>query len=110
MLLQGCFQDLQALYLHHIYIYQKRFFTRFVKEELPLVAKDSMCITAHPKALKKCPSSVKNKTTLVVGPEGGLIDKEVATLENIGFSSFHIGQRILKVETAVTYLLARLFT
>jgi len=91
-------------------IYQRRFFTRFVKEELPLIAKDSMCITAHPKALKKCPSSVKNRTTLVIGPEGGLIDKEIATLENIGFSSFHIGQRILKVETAVTYLLARLFT
>ena len=91
-------------------IYQKRFFTRFVKEELPLIAKDSMCITAHPKALKKCPSNIKNKTTLVIGPEGGLIDKEVATLEGIRFSSFHIGQRILKVETAVTYLLARLFT
>ncbi len=91
-------------------IYQKRFFTRFVKEELPLIAKDSMCITAHPKALKKCPSNIKNKATLVIGPEGGLIDKEVATLEGIGFSSFHIGQRILKVETAVTYLLARLFT
>ncbi len=91
-------------------IYQRRFFTQFVKEELPLISKDSMCITAHPKALKKCPSNVKNRTTLVIGPEGGLIDKEIATLENIGFSSFHIGQRILKVETAVTYLLARLFT
>jgi 16S rRNA (uracil1498-N3)-methyltransferase len=90
-------------------IYQKRFFTRFVKEELPLVAKDSMCITAHPKALTKCPSNVKNRATLVIGPEGGLIDKEVATLEDIGFSSFHIGQRILKVETAVTSLISRLF-
>ncbi len=91
-------------------IYQKRFFTRFVKAELPLIAKDSMCITAHPKALKKCPLHLNTKTTLVIGPEGGLIDKEVDTLENIGFSSFHIGQRILRVETAVTYLIARLFT
>ncbi len=91
-------------------IYQKRFFTQFVKEELPLIAKNSMCITAHPKAFKKCPSHLNAQTTLVIGPEGGLIDKEVATLENIGFSSFHVGQRILKVETAVTYLIARLFT
>jgi 16S rRNA (uracil1498-N3)-methyltransferase len=90
-------------------IYQQRFFTRFVKEELPLIAKESMCITAHPKALKKCPSNLDNKTTLVIGPEGGLIDKEIATLEDIGFSTFNIGPRILKVETAVTYLISRLF-
>ncbi len=91
-------------------IYQKRFFTRFVKDELPLIAKESMCITAHPKAFTKCPLHLNTKTTLVIGPEGGLIDKEIATFENIGFSSFHIGHRILKVETAVTYLIARLFT
>ena len=90
-------------------IYQKRFFTSFVKEDLPLIAKDSMCITAHPKTLKKCPSNVNNKTTLVIGPEGGLIDKEIETLENIGFETCNIGQRILRVETAVTYLIARLF-
>ena len=91
-------------------IYQKRFFTSFVKEDLPLIAKDSMCITAHPKTLKKCPSNINHKTTLVIGPEGGLIDKEVKTLENIGFETFNIGQRILRVETAVTYLISRLFT
>ena len=91
-------------------IYQKRFFTSFVKEDLPLIAKDSMCITAHPKTLKKCPSNINNKTTLVIGPEGGLIDKEVETLENIGFETCNIGQRILRVETAVTYLISRLFT
>jgi 16S rRNA (uracil1498-N3)-methyltransferase len=91
-------------------IYQKRFFTSFVKEDLPLIAKDSMCITAHPKTLKKCPSNINNKTTLVIGPEGGLIDKEVETLENIGFKTCNIGQRILRVETAVTYLISRLFT
>ena len=91
-------------------IYKKRFFTEFVKEELPLIAKHSMCITAHPKTKKKCPLNLNKKTTLVIGPEGGLIDKEIATLEKYGFSSFHIGQRILKVETAVTFLIARLFT
>ncbi len=91
-------------------IYQKRFFTSFVKEDLPLIAKDSMCITAHPKTLKKCPSSINNKTTLVIGPEGGFIDKEVETLESIGFETCNIGQRILRVETAVTYVIARLFT
>jgi len=90
-------------------IYQKRFFTQFVKEELPLISKNSMCITAHPKTYRKCPYNINGKTTLVIGPEGGLIDKEIETLENIGFSTFNIGSRILKVETAVTYLISRLF-
>lgn len=90
-------------------IYQKRFFTPFVKEELPQIAKNSLCITAHPKTRKICPSGVNNPITLVIGPEGGFIDVEVETLENQGFSSYHIGQRILKVETAVTYLISRLY-
>ncbi|MCD4675214.1 MAG: 16S rRNA (uracil(1498)-N(3))-methyltransferase [Desulfobacula sp.] len=91
-------------------IYQKRFFTRFVKEELARIAKNSLCITAHPKTKKICPSGENKKITLVIGPEGGFIDIEVETLEKQGFSSYHIGQRILKVETAVTYLISRLYS
>jgi len=91
-------------------IYQKRFFTRFVKEELALISKNSLCITAHPKALKICPFGVNKQTTLVIGPEGGFIDIEVETLEKQGFFSYHIGHRILKVETAVTYLISRLYS
>lgn len=90
-------------------IHQKRFFTRFVKEELPLIAKDSVGITAHPKTPGLCPSGINKAVTLVIGPEGGFIDIEVETLEEQGFSSYHIGQRILRVETAVTYLISRLY-
>jgi RsmE family RNA methyltransferase len=91
-------------------IFQKRFFTPFVNEELPMISKDSLCITAHPKTVKKCPVGVNQATTLVIGPEGGFIDVEIETLERQGFLSCHIGQRILRVETAVTYLIARLYT
>lgn len=66
-------------------IYQKRFFTQFVNKDLPRISKNSLCITAHPKALKKCPSGVNKDITLVIGPEGGFIDVEVATLEEQGF-------------------------
>ncbi|MCD4718897.1 MAG: 16S rRNA (uracil(1498)-N(3))-methyltransferase [Desulfobacula sp.] len=91
-------------------IYQKRFFTRFVNEELPGIIKNSLCVTAHPKALKICPSGVNKEIILAIGPEGGFIDIEVETLEKQGFFSYHIGQRILKVETAVTYLISRLYS
>ena len=86
-----------------------RFFTRFVTEELPLISKDSLKLTAHPKAAHICPTGVNTETTLVIGPEGGFIDIEVDTLTKQGFLSCHIGPRILKVETAVTYLISRLF-
>ncbi|MCP3943162.1 MAG: 16S rRNA (uracil(1498)-N(3))-methyltransferase [Desulfobacteraceae bacterium] len=91
-------------------IYQKRFFSKFVKEELPIIGKDSLCILAHPKTSNICPNSVNRKTTLVIGPEGGFIEFEIKALEEAGFETFSIGERILKVETATTYLISRLFT
>ncbi|MCP3876540.1 MAG: 16S rRNA (uracil(1498)-N(3))-methyltransferase [Desulfobacteraceae bacterium] len=91
------------------HIHQRRFFTSFVKKELPQLSKDSVCITAHPNALKRCPSGVNKKIILAIGPEGGFIDIEIETLEKNGFLSYHIGQRILKVETAVIALISRLY-
>ncbi|RLB87640.1 MAG: 16S rRNA (uracil(1498)-N(3))-methyltransferase [Deltaproteobacteria bacterium] len=91
-------------------LYQKRFFSKFVREELPVIGKDSLCLTAHPKTSAVCPAGVNKKTTLVIGPEGGFIDLEVNTLEKAGFETVSIGERILKVETATTYLISRLFT
>ncbi|WP_022668814.1 16S rRNA (uracil(1498)-N(3))-methyltransferase [Desulfospira joergensenii] len=89
-------------------VYKKRIFTRFVKQELPNLATDRFCITAHPKTSQICPSGVNQETVLVIGPEGGFIDLEVKTLEDHGFSTFSLGPRILKVETAVPYLISRL--
>jgi len=90
-------------------IYQKRFFSKFVKNELPAIGRGTLCITAHPKTSNICPNGVNQNTTLVIGPEGGFIDLEVETLEKAGFETFSIGERILKVETATTYLISRLF-
>ncbi len=91
-------------------IFLKRFFTKFVTEELPYISKNSVRVTAHPKTQNVCPAGINRETTLVIGPEGGFIDIEIETLENQGFLSCHIGPRILKVETAVTFLISRLFS
>jgi RsmE family RNA methyltransferase len=91
-------------------LYQRRFFSRFVREELPVIGQDTFCLTAHPKTSHMCPASVNKRTTLVIGPEGGFIDLEVKTLEEAGFETVSIGERILKVETVTTYLISRLFT
>ncbi len=90
-------------------IYQRRFFTEFVKEELPDLCQDAVCMTAHPKTDRVCPYGLAQKSVLVVGPEGGFIDREIKTLESAGCAPCHIGPRILKVETAVTALISRLY-
>ena len=88
----------------------KRYFTAFVKDELKRIGHGKKRILAHPKTSQVCPAGVNKETVLVIGPEGGFIDLEVETLKDAGFESYSLGPRILRVETAVTALISRLFT
>lgn len=90
-------------------IHKKRFFAGFVKQELPGITQGCLCIVAHPEAHHPCPVRVNQQVVLAVGPEGGWIDLEVKTFEDKGFVPYNIGSRILTVETAVTFLLSRLY-
>ncbi len=87
----------------------KKLFRPFVEDELPLISDGTLKLTAHPSAESECPRYVRSPVTLVLGPEGGLIDYEVELLEEIGFSTVHMGERILRVENAVPALIGRLY-
>ena len=87
----------------------RRFFRPFVEDELSAIAKDSLALVAHPRASSECPRDVEQPVTLVVGPDGGFIAEEIASLERIGFRAVSFGPRILRVETAVPALVGRLF-
>jgi RsmE family RNA methyltransferase len=87
----------------------RRFFRRFVEDELPAIARDTHALVAHPHASVACPRNVSEPVTLVIGPEGGFIDAEIASLRKIDFTPISLGPRILRVETAVAALLGRLF-
>jgi RsmE family RNA methyltransferase len=87
----------------------RRFFRDFVEDELPALARGTRALVAHPRATESCPRDVREPVTLVIGPEGGFIDAEIASLERAGCTPVTIGKRILRVETVVGYLAARFF-
>jgi 16S rRNA (uracil1498-N3)-methyltransferase len=87
----------------------RRFFRAFVEDELPSLARGTRALVAHPHAREECPREVREPVTLVIGPEGGFIDAEIASLQAVGCAPVTVGERILRVETVVPYLVARLF-
>lgn len=84
-------------------------FKPFVEDELPALAAGTRALVAHPYNAAECPAAELAPTTLAIGPEGGFIAYEVEKLAEAGLVPMHIGRRILRVETAVPVLLARLF-
>jgi 16S rRNA (uracil1498-N3)-methyltransferase len=87
----------------------RRLFRPFVEEELPSIAAGSLALVAHPRAEAECPRGVTSPVTLAIGPEGGFIEEEIASLVRIGFTPVSAGERVLRVETAVAALLGRLY-
>ncbi len=86
---------------------EKRF-KPFVEDRLPELLGDSLGLVAHPGDYPPCPRAVDGAVTLAIGPEGGWIAYEVDKLIEAGLQPVQLGQRILRVETAVTALIARL--
>ncbi len=84
-------------------------FKPFVEDRLPAMAAGARRLLAHPAGSGACPVALNAPVSLAVGPEGGFIPYEVAALQAQGFEAVHLGPRILRVETAVTALLARLY-
>ena len=89
-------------------IIEKRF-KPFVEDRLPQLAADTLGLVGHPGDFPHCPRAVTQPVTLAIGPEGGWIPYEVDKLAAAGLRPVQLGERILRVETAVSALLARLF-
>ncbi len=88
---------------------EKRF-KPFVEDRLPQMAADSLQLVAHPGDFPDCPRNLGlQPLTLAIGPEGGWIPYEVELLGKAGFTPVQLGPRILRVETAVPALIARLY-
>lgn len=91
----------------------EKLFKPFVEDRLPALMTPASGtplrgIIAHPGMPDECPRAVREPVMLAIGPEGGFVDYEVEKFMATGFEGVHLGERILRVETAVTALLARL--
>lgn len=105
-------------YVKHIYlgleqcvdtVVPKVFFYRGFKDFLVKaseLAESKQAFVAHPYVKQAAPRSLESETVLAIGPEGGFIDYEIDRLCECGFQSVHMGDRILRVEHAVSSLLS----
>ncbi|MEZ1320344.1 16S rRNA (uracil(1498)-N(3))-methyltransferase [Pseudomonas fluorescens] len=89
-------------------IIEKRF-KPFVEDRLPAITVGTLGLVGHPGNYPPCPRALNEPVTLAIGPEGGWIPYEIDLLAKSGLQPVQLGERILRVETAVTALLARLF-
>src|SRR6185369_12709721 len=64
----------------------RRLFRPFVENELPSLARGTRALVAHPGAAAECPRAVAEPVTLAIGPEGGFIAEEIASLARAGFT------------------------
>ena len=90
-------------------IVQHNLFKPFVEDQLKDIIGKSRALVGHPTAAQTCPVDIKDPTTLIIGQEGGFIPYEIAKLEEQGVEAVTIGERILRVETAVPALISRLY-
>jgi RsmE family RNA methyltransferase len=89
-------------------IIEKRF-KPFVEDRLPAISANTLGLVGHPGDYPPCPRGLDQPVTLAIGPEGGWIPYEIDLLGKSGLQPVQLGERILRVETAVTALLARLY-
>jgi RsmE family RNA methyltransferase len=89
----------------------ERFFQPFLHDDEGLAALSPAGprYVAHPGATNSVPRGVTEHAVLAIGPEGGWIERELESFRREGFQAIGLGVRPLRVETAVTALVARMF-
>ncbi len=90
-----------------------RSFSYFMRNKLPLLAEngDVACFLADPsgRALSAADKAhVCSAQVIAIGPESGWSEGEVELFRHSGFSVVGLGERVVRVEVAVVFLLGQL--
>ncbi len=88
-------------------IYFRKKLKPFIDEDLPALLNDSEFMLFHPVTDSDDTFSPQKglNYTIFIGPEGGFIPHEVELLTEAGAKCVHLGERILRVEHAVSAVL-----
>lgn len=89
-------------------ILEKRF-KPFVEDRLAVWNQSQPTFVGHPYTQQVAPVAFNQACRLMIGPEGGFIPYEIELLEKNGCQAVTLGNRILRTETAIPYMLGRLF-
>jgi len=111
----------------------KKRFKPFVQDELPKLIKGNLALVAHPAKIPsrgEFPSpkgpiastsqsfvnaerfrrgNPQTPTTLIIGPEGGILDYEIELLKSAGCQPIDLGPRILRTESVLPYVVGKIF-
>ena len=85
-------------------------FKPFVEDSLPAIIEHRRALLAHPGPVPLGPADEGVDSVLIIGPEGGFIPYEVDKLLAAGAVQVSLGERILRVDTAIPALVGRLLT
>ena len=90
-------------------VHVERFFQPFIHGRLARLVPRGPRYVAHPGSATPVPRDVAEPAVVAIGPEGGWIERELESFRREGFQEISLGPRPLRVETAVTALIARMF-
>jgi RsmE family RNA methyltransferase len=88
-------------------IFQHRRFKPFIQDQLADVTQGRQVLLAHPGKHATPNADSAQPRAVLIGPEGGFIDYEVALAQDMGATVVSLGDRILSVDTAICAVLAR---
>jgi RsmE family RNA methyltransferase len=91
-----------------IEVHQHTRFKPWVEDELPALAKNKRTLLCHLDDAATAPTKSASETLAVIGPEGGFIEYEIDKFLETNFETVSLGRRTLRVENAVSALLANL--
>jgi RsmE family RNA methyltransferase len=86
-------------------------FKPWVEDRADAFVDGALALVAHPTAttpLVDVRIAPSRRVVVAVGPEGGFVPYEIEALERAGFQSVSMGERTLRVETAVVALLSQI--
>ncbi len=106
-LIEGLEQSIDTI-LPEVFLHKN--FKLFIEKNLTDICRNRQVWLAHPGDFVEATIQKHGEHVLLIGPEGGFIQEEVDCFTQQGATAVSLGKRILKVETAIPVLLAKMFS